>query len=446
MVRQWGIGLVLAVLAGCMFVQALPPFSFSALAWIAFMPLIAVVQGKGGLFGFVCGIVAGLTSALLSTTRMIGDPVIPDGTFAWNYVGLMVYGVVLGILFIFVGELKERTWARVFQFASLALFAECLTYLKLPAHLGLTQYASSPLVHLSSVIGLYGVTWLVWLVNFTILAPRLRWWPLLGACFTGMATFLPTAEVWQHKIRHIAPKTGGEIAIVQSSNGVDKLLALTQKSGIIVWPETPVSWSDRQKITDFASHSSATIITSMHDQFEPLPHNAAYAFHGSGVSEPYFKRKPFGSESNEITRGDSPKVVEVNGKRIGLNICFDSCFPWVIRDTARLNPDLIALPTLDPRSPNGFIQAIHASFTPFRAAENGVPIARAEWTTWSMIVDADGDILMANEEPGNEMLASANLKEHAHPTVYRAVGEWVLLIPLGLLFLPYRPKKENLPH
>ncbi len=101
-----------------------------------------------------------------------------------------------------------------------------------------------------------------------------------------------------------------------------------------------------------------------------------------------------------------------------LNICFDSCFPWTMRETALKGADVIALSTLDPQSPNGFIQSAHAAFTPFRAAEVGIPIVRAEQTAWSMVVDGSGKILgMASV--GFEGSLARSVAKSSHPTLYR---------------------------
>ena len=143
---------------------------------------------------------------------------------------------------------------------------------------------------------------------------------------------------------------------------------------------------------------------------------------------------PFGTEAAEIQRGTEPRVVQ-GRNHYGLNICFDSCYPWIIRDTARLNPDLICLPTLDPHTPTGFLEAVHAAYTPFRAAEVGIPIIRAEKGSWSMIVDIYGRILRIAPVDYSGMIA-VDMKLEPHTTFYRTVGEWVpVACLLGLLFL-----------
>lgn len=87
-------------------------------------------------------------------------------------------------------------------------------------------------------------------------------------------------------------------------------------------------------------------------------------------------------------------AVPLGARKVGLNIWFHSCFPAVLRDTAYLEEvGLLALPTIDPRAPHHFMATMHAAYSPFRAAELGVPVVRADCGAYSSIVDARGRIL-----------------------------------------------------
>src|SRR5207244_4235868 len=125
----------------------------------------------------------------------------------------------------------------------------------------------------------------------------------------------------------------------------------------------------------------------------------AALFSRTGESRRYFKRKPFGGETQMHVAGSQAIAVPLDGRLIGLNICFDSCFPSVMRDTARLGARVIVLPSMGPETPYGWIQAIHGAYTPFRSAELGIPIGRAEVTAFAMITDSSGRIV-AQAPPG----------------------------------------------
>jgi apolipoprotein N-acyltransferase len=429
-------GLACAVLAGVMFAVAMPPRSVAILGWVFLVPLILSLRGTRFIYGFVAGLVAAFSAAFVSTTPLVAPNVI-SGDVSWNYVGFGLYGVVLAVMMGVAAEHKSMTFGRAAVLACLGVVLECLTFIKLPAHLALMQYASSPAMALASVTGIWGVSWVMWFSNFALASDRdQKGWRFVAPAIAGLA-LLCSVVFW---------RSGGSVlgqdrvvAAVQTDQfGADEILPLNQDligKGVEVgvWPELSVGEYDVAAIRKFSgSDGGYPVVVSMHDDFSPKPHNMAVLIDKDGIRGRYFKRKPFGSEENEVTAGTRPVVVQTLSQNVGLNVCFDSCYPAVMRDTANAgDPDLIALPTLDPASPNGFIQAAHAAFTPFRAAELGVPIVRAEATAHSMLVNGDGGIvetLPAGFEGG--VSKSVGVKRW---TVYRKLGDWFLWVCVGVL-------------
>ena len=123
------------------------------------------------------------------------------------------------------------------------------------------------------------------------------------------------------------------------------------------------------------------------------------------------------------------------GGSVGLNICYDSCFPYVIRETASLpNVTVIALPTIDPDSRHYFIAGMHAAFTPFRAAENGVAMARADGHFGSMIVDEHGRIVAELHDEQKSMVGTISGRRAW--TLYQIIGDWFWFLCIGAVFWP----------
>lgn len=429
-------GLIWAVLAGVMFAVAMPPRSVALLGWVFLVPVILSVRGTRFLYGFVAGLVMSFTAAFVSTTPLVA-PNVMSGDVSWNYVGFGLYGVVLAVMMGVAAEQKSMSFGRASVLACLGVVLECVTFIKLPAHLALTQYASSPSMALASVTGIWGVSWMMWFSNFALGADRdQKGWKYVAPGLAGLA-LLCSVVFWRPGGSLLG--TDRLVAAVQTDNfGANEILPLNKSlvgKGVEVgvWPELSVTELDVNAIQEFAgSEGGYPVVASMHDGFAPRPHNMAVLIDQDGVRGRYFKRKPFGSEENEVTAGTRPVVVQTLSQNVGLNICFDSCYPAVMRDTANAgDPDLIALPTLDPASPNGFIQAAHAAFTPFRAAELGIPIVRAEATAHSMFVNGDGGIvemLPAGYEGG--VANSVGVKRW---TVYRQLGDWFLWVCVGVL-------------
>lgn len=441
--KQWGLIAAAALASGAMLALSMPLAGWALFGWVCLMPLLLATKGQGFFRGFVGGIIGAMFGGFISTTPLVGSGSVADGTLAWNYVGFGLYGMVMALFVGGVAEVKNPTWKTLPLLACGGVLLELVTFIKLPAHIALSQFASAPLLALASVTGIWGVSWLLWLANLTIILPKeklQRAWGVGAACLMGLAS---QGLSLHHRLtidpRPIASLEKGQVGALQTlRGGADELLKLQAplaqvQPDWVVWPELAVTQYDKPALNQFAqSPGGWTVITSLNDDHQPKPHNASFAFTPQGESLPYFKRKPFGAETDSITAGTKPRVVKVLDQNVALNICFDSCFPWVLRDSVLNGAEVIALPTLDPKSPNGFIQTAHAAFTTFRAAELGVPIVRAENTAWSMIVGPDG--AMHSLAPvGWEGAVARMLPEGARVTPYRLLGDWFLFACLGAL-------------
>jgi predicted amidohydrolase len=114
------------------------------------------------------------------------------------------------------------------------------------------------------------------------------------------------------------------------------------------------------------------------------------------------------------TLGDRPfEVHEIDGLRVGMNICYDSGFPEPGRCLTLLGADLIALPTNWP--PGAECMAEHA--VPTRAMENGVYFAAVnrvgtergfQFIGRSSICAPNGDVL-ARASASNEEILYADI-------------------------------------
>jgi apolipoprotein N-acyltransferase len=196
-----------------------------------------------------------------------------------------------------------------------------------------------------------------------------------------------------------------------------------------VWPELSAqSIPNRELLILAREPGQAPFLTTFPDQVAPLPHNVLAMFSRDGESAHYFKRKPFAAERSMHAAGSQPVSVSYLGTRIGLGICFDECYPAVMRELANDTlPDVIAIPSLDPATPYGVIQAMHGAFTPFRAAELGTPFVRSEITGYSQIVERDG-MIVGELAAGREGMMVADIHLGSRHTVYRTLGDWFLYL------------------
>jgi predicted amidohydrolase len=126
---------------------------------------------------------------------------------------------------------------------------------------------------------------------------------------------------------------------------------------------------------------------------------------------------------------DAPSVVEVDGFRVGVLICYDLRFPEASRICALDGADLIALPTNWPVG----VEFHPDLFAPARAAENHCYVLAADrvgterGTTFlgrSLLVDYDGTRLAVASDTDEELLIGEIDPEAAREThVRRRPGE-----------------------
>lgn len=325
-------------------------------------------------------------------------------------------------------------------FAAAGTLFEAALLVELPANIALMQYRTQPVVMLAAVVGVWGVSSLVWWVNLALARCPWRIGVASGAAICLLGTGLERVKL---------PSPGGErvrIGIVQTENTDEAaLVALHRKASrqgaeVVVWPEFAgmgiARPDDASPLLAIARlPGAAPFVTSFRDDHAPLPHNVAALFSAQGESGRYFKRRLFGSESSMHGAGDRAASATLGGRTYGLNICFDSCFPSILRDTARLpNVGAILLPTIDPPSRHHFIAAMHAAYSPFRAAELGIPIVRADGYAFSNVVDGNGRIL-ATVAPG-EAATAVDVPVGARFSPARILGDGWLLVCAGAVVVP----------
>ena len=414
--------------SGLLLVLALPLGEQAWIGWFALVPLVIVTRDQRIILGVVGAILTIGFAALLASTgwlyhhRMVGDMVVifgACGKFAF------VVGVVLAAS-ADVGAWRRPAWF----FAALATLLEACTLAELPVHLALTQYRNLLLMPLASFGGVWIVSFLLWWFNFHIV--RLPSKQMMG-WIVAVSTFALVTQ----RVGFSASGSVQNFAAIQVSDPDEKILLALQTEAsktspeFVVWPEFAgmsfVGATDHP-LRDVTSHPGiAPLITSFRDDARPLPHNVAALFSSGSESARYAKRKLFGGEKYMHAPGKVAVAVPYRDGTVGLCICFDSCYPEAIRETARLpGVSVIALPTIDPPTANYFMAGMHAAYTPFRCAESGVAMIRSDGNAYSQIVDATGRIV-AEKGPGDGVLRGA-VPVGRRWTLYGAIGDWFLVI------------------
>ena len=122
------------------------------------------------------------------------------------------------------------------------------------------------------------------------------------------------------------------------------------------------------------------------------------------------------TENTYITKGDSPIMVEIEGIKIGLSICYDIRFPEIYRAYRKAGADLLVDMAAWPKT-----RKIHwDTLTTARAIENqiyfvaltqtGLLADGSENLGHSMIIDYKGEIMDEIEENEGAVYAEINLE------------------------------------
>jgi len=439
-----GGSLLLAAVSGLLMALALPPFNQALLGWFALAPLLVAARGRRGLEAFGLGLLAGLVCGYVH--RYLTVPF------------LLLAFVLAGAAAAANAARRHRTGAAwALSIACAGILLEWLTVLSpIPLNLAFCQYRTVPVLQIASLTGVWGVSFLLWWTNAVLAdaAIERRWDPLslrvtaallvftLG--FGGYAMSRPPGggSLRVAAIQDHVPGEAGELedpaSLAAEAPDREQLTRTAAAKGaqLIVWSEgclggafSPESPSD--PTTALAEELGTHLVPAYSELGQPKGYNcAALVSPGGEVLGVHRKIHLYLGERNSVSPGREARVFETSLGRIGLEICFDSCYPGVTRRLARAGAQLIAMPNYDPPSPGAVLHHLHAAVLPFRAVENGVPFVRADPNGFSQVIDAHGRIVA--ESPlwrADALVADVGLSGGGG-TLYTRTGD---LLPLAAL-------------
>lgn len=459
--------LLLSALTGLLFAFSLPPFDQEWLGWFAFAPLLIASQGRRPLeavgLGLIAGGVCGAAQAgwYHDTARLF-----------WAYIPFLWLAFLLG----FVAAAAARVPAawhpmrRVLFLACAGIAGEWLTsFLPLPLNIALCQYRVLPLLQIAAFSGIWGVSFLLWWVNASLmeLALRRKTVPLgIGAALVlltlgyGASIVLQTpAAVPRLRVAAIQDLTREETGDLAAPGAEADRTVLTRQAAargakLIVWSEeslggefTPASPKDETRL--LARQLQTALVVGYSDDARPKPFNCAafLAPDGTVLGPAHHKIHLYLSERETNQPGHAATVVATGLGKIGLEICFDSCYTNTTRQEVEQGTRLIALPNYDPPTPRGVLHRLHGAMLPFRAAENAVPFVRADSNGLSQIVDARGRILAQSPLFTPDVLVADVALGDGRGTFFTRFGDWLAYACLAVvcisLLLRLRPRKRG---
>ncbi|HNX90288.1 MAG TPA: apolipoprotein N-acyltransferase [Candidatus Omnitrophota bacterium] len=441
---------VLAVISGLLAFLSFPPSGYSFLAWIAFIPFFFFIRRTDLRGAFFCAYLAGIVFF---------------GTLLYWLVNVSFLGTVLLILYLAVyfgifGVVAFLVSKYSVEILFLPFAWVAVEYLRghvfsgFPwGFIGYSQYKNTQLIQIADVTGVYGISFLIVLVNVTIffLLTNKNKKRISGVVITVF--FVMVAIMYGgNKIKSLQDWRECKISVAQANipqslkwdakyadTIIREYIALTEsaasdKPDIMIWPETAYPYlvdgeGDAEEIRNTAARFKIPILSGVVYQQKDHFYNAAIMFTPDGKSETkYFKMhlvpfgeyipfaehlafvqnyidKPIGDfkggreftlfpvRSFSTATAPNGAITRVsNFFKVGALICFEDVFPEISRDFAVKGADILVNITNDGWFGRTAASEQHLQSSVFRAVENRVPVVRAANTGVSCFIDVTGEI------------------------------------------------------
>ncbi len=447
----------LAFLSGVLCVLSFPRFDLDFLAWIALVPLFLALDNQTVRKSFWLGWLAG-TVYFLGTVHWVTNTMIRYGKLpaVLSYPVMLLFVVYLGLyvavfasLFAFLR--RQTAFPSVVSAPALWVSLELLRTYALSgfpwAALGYSQYLSLPVIQIADLTGVYGVSFLIVMVNIAIMRGTVilrdrnfhwpTWRPALAAFL--LVSLNMTYGAWRLSEDRASEPPTFRVGVVQANipqdvkwdarfrqETINRYERLTheldsQSVGLVVWPEAAVPFlfeedqPFRQQVIGLVKANRTPLlfgspaVTTVADRIWMF--NSAYLLSADGRIENRYDKMhlvPFGeyvplstvlSFVNKMVEGIGDflpgayyTVMTLPSSKIATVICYEVIFPDLVRRFVKEGATMMTTITNDAWFGDSSAPYQHFSMVVFRAVENRVPFARAANTGVSGFIDRTGRI------------------------------------------------------
>lgn len=457
---------LLAVASGVLFALSIPPFTAGWLGWLALAPLLAsaAMPRRRPLHAAGLGLITGVTAGIVqvrwhSDTHALHFAYLPFVWIALLFAAIAALAAVGRSRF---PETAPRRWVLFTACAGVAV--EWLaTFSPLPVGIALCQHRTLPVLQIASITGIWGVSFLLYLTNACLadMALRRRFVPhtalptallLLALLGFGYSTLIRQSRVDSSRPRlrvaAIQDYSGIEAARFTSptdrETDIPDAEALTKTADnkgaeLIVWTEGSLGIGfdpeDREdRMAQFAQSLTAPLLVVGFEQSaSPKPYNCAALLESGRTVGIHRKNNLFLGERQSIQPGRSARAFDTSRGKVGLLICFDSCYTGLTRQAVASGAQIIAMPNYDPPTPRAVLHHLHAALMPFRAVENRVAFVRADPNGISQIIAPSGRIVAQTPLYRAEALVADVSLGDGKGTFFTRWGDWFAYLCTGVL-------------
>jgi apolipoprotein N-acyltransferase len=361
------------------------------------------------------------------------------------------------------------------------------------ASMGYSQTPYLGIIQIAAAVGTYGLS--AWIVLVNGLLASFIVSRRLSRLVAAVLVFVIPALAGQLALTDAEPHDGVRLSLIQPSISgsvkwdeayrdstmrlLTRMTLESPGSRMVVWPETAVPFyiehvpSALGDVAVLAEHTGSSILFGFpdyeHTEAGERYYNSAMLITSEGeVAGKYSKIHlvPFGEMfpfedriellrrinlgEGDFSPGEEHTIFEIDGRRFGVAICFESIYPGLVREFVRDGADFIVNVTNDEWFGPSLGPYQHAQMAIMRAVEYRIGVARCANTGISMFVDPFGRVTSKTDLFTRRIL-TGDVTFSAGRTSYLRVGRVIetglLLVSLvlgGLSFLARRARRNSL--
>lgn len=407
----------LALLSGFLLACTFPPIDAWWLGWVALVPwCLAVRRSSGPIQARSAGFLMGLLAYSISLWWMV--------KIWWGLALLawLLFSVFLALTSGFLKRIelgRNPPWWRWGVVAASSWFvievfrAEWWPLRYGMVSLGYSQALAPELRQWASVWGVYGLSWVMVLVNAWLALGWERFrrrefgWgrPTLAALVVLVVLWVGGRYLGGFPLSH---RTAKVIAVQNETINLQVHERLTREAAgeqpaYIVWPEYGVeltpAWKDEalHRMAGVARDLKATLVAgcmTFRGINEPKKfenHTLVFGPNGETIGR-YTKMHPIQFIEALMVRGLDATVMRSDQGMIGTPICFDMDYTDVVRKMAKGGAELILTPNMDPLTWGETEHWQRVRIAQLRALESRRWVVRAASSGVSVIVDPRGEV------------------------------------------------------
>ena len=482
------------------------PFVCSQLWWVVWfglIPLLILIE-KVSTYKLIgrLSFISGLTFFVISLYWLYYTS-LPGLIIVVMYCAL--YFVLFGLCLKYILNKKNPSvFLLIFITASIWVICELIrSYLFTGFgwnHLGYSQFQNLRLIQIANFSGVYGVSFLIVLVNSFLKDIILSFKELISynkkvvfreivLGFTCLFIILAVYAYGDIELNRDLSQKTIRVSVIQGNISqhkkwkafyrdvnLKKYIRLSgrasmDKPALIVWPETSLpgyleEYNLYKQVSDFINDINAPVLIGAprFDSYNDAYYNSAVLFSKKGkILNVYDKIHlvPFGEyiplkgllgflygyyEIANFSKGEIYTIFNLDNTNFGVLICFEDVFESLVRTFVSRGADFMINITNDAWFYNSAEPRQHLSASVFRAVENRISFVRAANTGISGFIDPYGRIISRVNKSGRQIcvegFATADIPLVNHRSLYNRFGNvFVGLCFIFLLFVFCKPTR-----